>query len=271
MAELNGQLAMFDDGENYRGFVDKFKPAKTTDDCYTPENIYEAVAGWVAKEYGVDRESFVRPFWPGADFEYCEYPEGCVVVDNPPFSILQRIVNFYMARGIRFFLFAPALTLLRRRYDVCCIATGIRITYENGANVNTGFVTNLEPGTVLRTAPELYAIVDPINTDNEKKGKATLPKYEYPDQVVTSAICNRWSKYGVHFRVKAEDCRIISSLDSMKAQGTKIFGYGILLSERAAAERAAAERAAAERAAAVKWQLSEREWRIVREMGKAPT
>ena len=44
-----------------------------------------------------------------------------MVVDNPPFSILQRIVNFYMARGIWFFLFAPALTLLRRRYDVCCI------------------------------------------------------------------------------------------------------------------------------------------------------
>ena len=258
MAELNGQLAMFDDGENYRGFVDKFKPAKTTDDCYTPENIYEAVAGWVAEEYGVDRESFVRPFWPGAAFEYCEYPEGCVVVDNPPFSILQRIVNFYMAHGIRFFLFAPALTLLRRRYDVCCIACGISIIYENGASVNTGFVTNLEPGTVLRTAPELYAIIDPINTANEKKGKAHPPKYEYPDQVVTSAICNRWSKYGVDFKVMAEDCRIITALDSMKQKDKTIFGYGLLLSERAAAERAAA----------VKWQLSEREWRIVREMGE---
>ena len=27
----------------YKGFVEKFKPKKTTDDCYTPLLIYEAV------------------------------------------------------------------------------------------------------------------------------------------------------------------------------------------------------------------------------------
>ena len=143
--ELMGQLTMFGNDENYKVFTDKFVPAKTTDDCYTPENVYEAVAGWVAEEYGVDRETFMRPFYPGGDYEYANYPDGCVVVDNPPFSILQGIVNFYMARGIRFFLFAPGLTLLRRRYDVCCIASDSLITYENGADVKTGFVTNLEP------------------------------------------------------------------------------------------------------------------------------
>ena len=51
--------------ETYDEFVEKFQPKLTTDDCYTPENIYEAVAGWVAEEYGVDRRAFVRPFWPG--------------------------------------------------------------------------------------------------------------------------------------------------------------------------------------------------------------
>ena len=273
MAEMVGQLTMFDNGENYQAFVDKFAPAKTTDDCYTPANVYGAVAGWVEEEYGLDCATFVRPFYPGGDYEHETYPEGCVVVDNPPFSILQGIVNFYMARGIRFFLFAPGLTLLRRRYDVCCIASDSSITYDNGADVKTGFVTNLEPGVVLRSAPELYRRVNAANDTNQKALHKQIPKYSYPDEVVTAAMVNRYSHYGVDFRVTADECRIISALDSQKAVGKSVFGYGLLLSERAAAERAAAERAAAERAAAeraaaTRWALSEREQRIVRELGR---
>ena len=55
--------------EDYEAFVEKFKPKKTTDDCYTPDNVYDAVAGWVENEYGLSRDSFVRPFYPGGDFE----------------------------------------------------------------------------------------------------------------------------------------------------------------------------------------------------------
>ena len=33
--------------EDYDAFVGKFKPKKTTDDCYTPPAVYEAVRGWV--------------------------------------------------------------------------------------------------------------------------------------------------------------------------------------------------------------------------------
>ena len=91
------------DAKKYADFVDKFKTKKTTDDCYTPDNIMEAVNSWVRDEYGVEPERFVRPFWPGADYERAEYPEGCVVVDNPPFSILSKITNFYTEKGIRFF------------------------------------------------------------------------------------------------------------------------------------------------------------------------
>lgn len=53
-------------GETYEEFVDKFRPKKTTDDCYTPPHVYDAVLGWVAREYGVDPRDVVRPFWPGA-------------------------------------------------------------------------------------------------------------------------------------------------------------------------------------------------------------
>lgn len=51
--------------EEYNEFLDKFEIKKTTDDCYTPDAIYEAVAEWVAEEYKVDRKDFVRPFYPG--------------------------------------------------------------------------------------------------------------------------------------------------------------------------------------------------------------
>ena len=94
MADNNLLIDGWEDDE-YKAFVEKFKAKKTTDDCYTPEPVYNAVADWVVNEYGVDRGGFVRPFWPGGDYERETYPDGCTVVDNPPFSILSQIVRFY--------------------------------------------------------------------------------------------------------------------------------------------------------------------------------
>ena len=95
--------------EAYEAFLDKFKLAKTTDDCYTPDNIYEVVADWTAEEYGLNRDDFVRPFYPGGDYKRYDYKPGAVVVDNPPFSILSEIIGFYTKRKIPYFLFAPAM------------------------------------------------------------------------------------------------------------------------------------------------------------------
>ena len=101
------------DQEQYEQFVEKFKAKKTTDDCYTPPEIYEGISDWVAAEYGLDKRNFVRPFWPGGDYRKGEYPAGCVVVDNPPFSILMQIIDYYLEKGVGFFLFAPTLTLFQ--------------------------------------------------------------------------------------------------------------------------------------------------------------
>ena len=238
------------------------------------------MAAWAAEEYGLDPARFVRPFWTGGDFEAFDYLPGAVVVDNPPFSILARIARWYRARGIHFFLFSPTLTLLTRVEGVCHIACGVPITYENGANVNTSFITDLEPDTMLRSAPTLYQAVKRENDKNEKARTKQLPKYIYPDNVITAAIAYQYSKYGVDYRVDRRDCARVSVLDMQKAMSVKsgFFGGGLLLSaeaaaeraaaERAAAERAAAERAAAERAAAICWQLSEREQDIVRNLGR---
>ena len=253
-------LEMEKDGQEnlYEKFKEKFKPKKTTDDCYTPQNIYDAVANWVEKEYGRNKEEFVRPFWPGGDYREHEYKENCTVVDNPPFSILTEIIRFYCEKGIHFFLFAPALTLFSsRNVDVSFLAAGCPVTYENGAEVSTSFITDLDDCRA-RTCPELYRAVKEANEKNLKESKKELPKYEYPDEVVTAAMVQRWTHYGVEWRLAKNSCVKVSVLDEQKKMGKTIFGSGFLLSERAAAERAAAERAAAQ-----KWKLSERERQII--------
>ena len=83
-------------GETYEEFVEKFKPKRTTDDCYTPPLVYEAVKDWAVREYGLEGARIVRPFWPGADYENEDYSGNCVVIDNPPFSILAEIKKFWL-------------------------------------------------------------------------------------------------------------------------------------------------------------------------------
>lgn len=101
---MNDQISIFTDNPEYEAFVNKFKPKKTTDDCYTPPKVYEAVKDWVCEEYGVNPDNIVRPFYPGGDYENFSYPKGCVVLDNPPFSILAKICEFYLDCEISFFL-----------------------------------------------------------------------------------------------------------------------------------------------------------------------
>ena len=247
--------------DEYKAFVEKFKAKKTTDDCYTPPVVYAAIANWVADEYGANRASFVRPFYPGGDYEKFNYPETCAVVDNPPFSILSKILTFYNANNIRFFLFAPALTLFSPSASSCatCIPVGVTITYENGAEVPTSFVTNMEPLNLrVRTAPTLYQTVKAANDKARGENKKSLPRYEYPDNIITAAMVQRWCKYGVDYRLLVADSLPIGTLDAQRSRGLSIFGNGYLLSSRAAAERAAAER----------WTLSEREKAMVAYMDK---
>ena len=249
------------ENEEYRAFTEKFKTKKTTDDCYTPPLVFQAIADWVTKNYGIDQSRFSRPFYPGGDYQKEDYSPGTVVVDNPPFSILASIIRFYRENKIQFFLFAPALTLFNYS-EVTTLPIGATIIYENGATVTTSFVTNLEPTDIrVKTYPELYEIIEAAVTEN--KAKTEMPKYIYPDEIITAAMVQRWCKYGVDYTLTVKDSLPIKELDEQKILKKSIFGGGFILGSTAAAERAAAERAAAERAAAKAWQLSEREKQIV--------
>ena len=242
--------------DEYNEFLDKFDASKTTDDCYTPDVVYDAVAYWVAKEYGIDRKDFVRPFYPGGDYQREKYKKNAVVVDNPPFSILAQIRDWYNEKGIKYFLFAPGVSGIR--YGDTLIGCCCQITYENKAKVNTSFVTNLETCIVARTAPELYKRVEEAVDSFEEGLTRHFDKYEYPDAVLTAAKLGYFSKYGVEMEIKSADAAYIRELDSQKEAGRAIFGGAYLLSEKAAAEKAAA----------LVWKLSDRELALQRTLGE---
>lgn len=255
---------MREEDEEYQAFLAKFQDAKTTDDCYTPPNIYEAVVSFVVKTYGVKEKDFVRPFYPNGDYQNENYPHDCVVVDNPPFSILAEIISFFEKNKIKYFLFAPTLTLFSSSSSTALpIAASVR--YENGANVNTSFLTNLEPRNIrARSCPELYALMKKANEDNLRKQQKELPRYEYDKHVVTSTMVAQFSRYGIDFVVPRDESERIGGLDSQKKFGKGIFGSGFLISDRVKAEREKAEREKAER-----WELSEKELAIVARLNAA--
>lgn len=272
------QLGLEDVSQEYQAFVDKFKPKLTTDDCYTPENVYETVRAWVFAHYDLPEDTpVVRPFWPGGDYQRADYPAGCVVIDNPPFSLLSEIERFYLVNEIAFFLFALGLSLFKPYAGLHYVNAGNQIVYHNGAKVPTGFVTSLGEY-LMETAPDLYEQLEACNRANSTT--AEIPKYAYPIEVVTAARLNWLSVHGTHWRCRPEDAQFVRKLDS---QGKKaLFGAGFLISPRAAAERAAAERIAAERAAAERaaaehaaaerenvtvWTLSDREKKIIERLG----
>jgi hypothetical protein len=259
-----GELS--DDDEEYQEFLAKFEAKKTTDDCYTPPVIYDAVADYVANKYSLNKDNFVRPFVPGGDYQAYTYKPTDVVVDNPPFSIMSEILTFYNDNGIRFFLFAPHLTLFSSAsHRSTAIVCGVIITYENGANVSTSFLTNLED-CAFRSSPTLYAAIDKANKENLKAIRKELPRYSYPLHVLTSAMLAPYSRYGIPFEVKKDECAFIRALDSQKESGKSLFGSGFLISDNKKAEREKAEREKAEREKAEVWSLSERELEIIRSL-----
>lgn len=218
---------------NYEDFVEKFKPKRTTDDCYTPEEVYNAVCQFVESEYSLNKTDFIRPFYPGGDYINYPYKKNNIVVDNPPFSILSKIINFYIENNIKFFLFAPTLTVLNLPKSTkkaglplpACIIIKEQIIYDNGAQVKTSFITNLEPeGTAVRICPKLNKAIK----DSKKKEAKTV--YDFPPTLTNGArLSTLCGDIGEDLRLDWNECEPVANLDA----GLKVFGGGVLMSEEA--------------------------------------
>lgn len=260
---MSDKLQIDGNSTEYEVFVEKFKAKHSSDDTFTPKNIYETVRDWAVRRYGIKPGTpIVRPFWPGGDYTTADYPPGCVVIDNPPFSIVKKIVDFYNAHGVRFFIFCPAMSSLAITRDekTSFVSVGNTITFANGAKVNICFLTNMGGDILCETASDLHDLLDAVNYDNNKIGKIHVKKYRHADGVLTSGRLQYLTVHHTPFKVMRKRSSFVSKLDC----GTHLFGGGFLIAD--GDKLAAAERTAAERAVAYKIELSDREKDLIKQL-----
>lgn len=190
-------------GESYEEFIAKFDKTakKTTDDCYTPREIWEAVKEYVCNKYDITPEQIIRPFYPGGDYQKEEYKQGGVVVDNPPFSMVNKICTWYEERGIRYFLFTDGkrVTFPNAPWRTIIFVSGI-ITYENGAKILTNFVTNMEYGTLFRTEPVLSEKIRQIQGTGRNAKEIIIP-----GQTLSLTDAERLARDNVEFNLSLEE------------------------------------------------------------------
>lgn len=231
--------------DDYLAFVEKFKEKKTTDDCYTPNEVYKVVLDFVNSIYPLDGKPIIRPFFPGSDYQSYSYAKDGVVIDNPPFSLMTQIVKFYDAHKIPFFLFAPSLTLMTTgmaKCDVCFIVIGGQITYANGAKVATSFVTNLLPDYKVWVCPELQNAIQ----DAQKIESKAKAKLQFPANIITAATIRRLAEHNIGFKISKTSCRPISSVRDSNGNKCSLFGGGLITSTKVAKDLAYAHRLADE-------------------------
>ncbi len=252
------------ESQNYLEWLKKFEVKHTTDSCFTPPAIYDAVCSWAVNEYHLQGRNILRPFVPGGDYQAVDYQPGDVVIDNPPFSLTTQIVRYYEANSVDYFIFANHLTLFYPD-ALGAVIVNEAIVYDNGASISTGFLTNLDPHKV-RSAPDLKAAIRQI----QNAQAAAPPKYTYPPQVITAARLGKIAT--VDFRVPREcSSSRIRALDSQVVAGKQVFGGGLLISDRCAKQLQDAIIEAAQLRGTktgtgqdeVVWELSERELRII--------
>lgn len=247
--------------ETYEEFVEKFKPKKTTDDCYTPPAVYDAVLNYVKEKCNIEGLKVMRPFYPGGDYENEHYPEDCVVIDNPPFSIISKIIRFYNERGIKYFLFAPHLTLFATNQNYTSIVVSGDIIYENGVNVKTSFVSNLFGDIKILGDAELHRKLKQVQENN----KVCLPRYVYPNNIVTVSRIGGMVEKGVSVEIDKKDVAYCRALESQKSAKKTIFGSGFLVSDKVATElREKEEKSKKE---TIVWELSDKEQNIIKSLG----
>lgn len=252
--------------ESYEEFVQKFKEKreKTTDDCYTPEEVYNVVCEFVRTLEGVGDRTFVRPFYPGGDYERYEYPEGCIVVDNPPFSLYKKIIDFYEYYHIDYFLFAPHLSMFVGNEGCCFITTSAKVTYENGAVVNTSFVTNLVNGVRIWLNGDLKEKIENCQCILKEK----LKKLKHNKNIISSALLGKYIRKGTDIKIKNTDCFFIKNIEYLKNRGEKIFGGAFLISDEIREELDIERKRVLEMyyAGFDEYRLSEREMKILEEL-----
>lgn len=213
-----------EDNLQYKFFCEKFERKKTTDDCYTPQKTFDCIAEHVGKYYCANLNDFniIRPFYPDKDFRDFEYKENDIVIDNPPFSILSKIIDFYKQKNVKFFLFCPHLTSSQYiKKDVSVIIADCDIVYENKAAINTDFVTNIIPTQIV-----LDGIIRAKIKKLQMTGKRKFRKRAFPANIQSSALLGKFIKDWTLTKIPKENYTPIKEY-----RNTSIFGSGVIISD----------------------------------------
>ena len=250
---------------DYESFIAKFTDRpKTTDECWTPQDVYEAVVRYVGTVTDLTGKVICRPFYPGGDYETAEYPDNGVVIDNPPFSSFTKICKFYSEGGVPFFLFGPGLTIMACCKYCTAVIVPEQIKFSNGALVKCNFASNLYGDAIVTTAPLLG---DMLKDCPSQQAPLKLPKYKYPDEVLSVSQLQSLARGGEPFTVRRSESQIIRDLDGHPKKGG-LFGDHLLIAPPLArAKEAALARARADLLRAIPVELSKREQRIVNSLG----
>ena len=240
---------------DYDSFIAKFtENPRTTDECWTPQDVYEAVVRYVGTVTDLTGKEILRPFYPGGDYINAEYPDNGVVIDNPPFSMFTKIVRFYSENNIPFFLFGPGMTIFSAcRWCTAVIING-NVEFTNGAKVRLNFASNLYGDLLAVTAGKLGRAIAACPSQNVK---ANLPVYVYPAALVSVSDMQIIAKGAEDFAIRRDEALIVGTLDNHPKGKRALFGEHLMLKE--AAKEAAKEPAKR----AIHIQLSDREKRML--------
>lgn len=120
-------------------------------------------------------------------------------------------------------MFAPGTLCLRpKNKKATYIIIDKTITYQNGAQVNTNFVTNLDKIQGIRSATKLAKSIS-----NKTQVKLTN-KYKYPDNILkTNDLC----KLESDFIIKTSEYDFIDFLCDKDGNKGSMFGNKIIVSD----------------------------------------
>ena len=228
----------------YKYCVTNGRNINANDECYTPPAVYDAVLDYAVERYNLQDKHIVRPFIPGGDYQKYVYDKNDVVVDNPPFSMTTKIVNWYIDHNIPFFLFINGLygvSLSRGLHGkATVIVTNASVSFYNKGNekrIKLGFVTNLEPkNIVLRGDATL------TNRLNGLVKKKSFKRFRYPHNFLKNNDILSALQRNVELKFTTDNCLFEDNLDYHKAQThgksqiVKLFGGGYLVNDKLYAE-----------------------------------
>ena len=237
--EMAVEIISTESEKMYNYCVTNGRNINTPDECYTPPAVYDAVLDYAVDRYNLQGKHIVRPFIPGGNYQQYGYGKNDVVIDNPPFSMTTKIVNWYIDHNIPFFMFINGLygvSLSRGLHaKATVIVTDANVSFDNKGNekrIKLGFVTNLEPKNII-----LRGDATLTNRLNGLVKKKALNKFKYPVNMLQNSDVSKAIHHGVELKLTTDNCFFEDNLDYNKEHKlTAVHGGCYLVNDKVYAE-----------------------------------